>query len=121
QWTFTNIDLSVTRPKGGGIAVTLGSEAGDRPWLIRATMTPGQLGHRIIDIETQKVSAKDLMLAMRLGEAQFDLDLPLSGRIRADIGPDGIPRMLDGRILVEKGGIVDRDEPDLRIPIDRAE
>ena len=27
QWTFTNIDLSVTRPKGGGIALTLGSEA----------------------------------------------------------------------------------------------
>src|SRR5262249_12762628 len=30
QWTFTNIDLSVTRPKGGGIAVTLGSQAAER-------------------------------------------------------------------------------------------
>src|SRR5262249_56985673 len=27
QWTFTNIDLSVTRPKGGGIAVALGSQS----------------------------------------------------------------------------------------------
>jgi hypothetical protein len=40
QWTFTNIDLSVTRPKGGGIAVALGSEGVERPWLMRATMTP---------------------------------------------------------------------------------
>src|SRR5262249_54099684 len=113
--------LSVTRPKDGGIAVTLGSQSGERPWLMRATMTPGQHGHRIIDIETQKVSAKDLMLAMRLDEAQFDLDLPLSARVRADRGPDGLPRMLAGRILVEKGSIVDLDEPDQRISVDRAE
>ena len=51
QWTFTNIDLSVTRPKGGGIAVTLGSQGGERPWHVRAAMTPGQPGHRIIDID----------------------------------------------------------------------
>ena len=111
QWTFTNIDLSVTRPKGGGIALTLGSEGVERPWLMRAAMTPGQQGRRIIDIETHKVSAKDLMLAMRLGEGQYEPDLPLSARIRADIGPDGIPRMLDGRILVDKGVIIDLDDP----------
>ncbi len=122
QWTFNDIDLSVTRPKGGGIAVTLGSEGSERPWQMRAAMTPGQKhGHRIIDIETQKVSAKDLMLAMRLGMDQYEPDLPLSARIRADIGPDGIPRMLDGRVLVEKGFIIDLDDPAARIPIDRAE
>jgi Protein of unknown function len=121
QWTFTNIDLSVTRPKGGGIAVALGSEGVERPWLMRATMTPGQPGHRIVDIETQKVSSKDLMLAMRIGEGSYDPDLPISARVRAEIGPDGIPRMLDGRILVEKGVIIDLDDPLERIPIDRAE
>jgi hypothetical protein len=41
--------------------------------------------------------------------------------VRAEIGPDGIPRMLDGRILVEKGVIIDLDDPLERIPIDRAE
>src|SRR5262245_28526326 len=56
QWTFTNIDLSVMRPKGGGIAVALGSEGVERPWQIRATMTPGAKGNRIVDIEAQKVS-----------------------------------------------------------------
>ena len=121
QWTFTNIDLSVTRPKGGGIAFTVGSETAERPWLIRATMMPTQQGRRIIDIETQKVQAKDLMLAMRLGLNDYEPDLPLSGRIRADIGPDGKPQMIDGRIVAEKGFIVDLDDPLARIPIDRAE
>ncbi len=121
QWTFTNIDLSVTRPKGGGIAFTLGSESAERPWQVRAAMTPGQQGHRIIDIETHKVSAKDLMLALRLGESGFEPELPLSARIRADIGPDGIPHVLDGKIVVEKGVVVDLDDPLARIPIDRAE
>jgi hypothetical protein len=122
QWTFTNIDLSVMRPKGGGIAVALGSESAERPWQMRATMTPGQQGNRIIDIEAQKVSAKDLMLAMRVGEGLYEADVPLSARIRADIGPDGIPRMLNGRILAEKGVIVDLDDPVLaRISLDRAE
>src|SRR5437762_12074060 len=84
-------------------------------------MTPGQQGHRIIDIETQKLSTKDVMLAMRLNADQYESDLPLSGRIRADVGPDGIPYMLDGRIVVEKGLIVDLDDPLMRVPIDRAE
>jgi AsmA-like C-terminal region/Protein of unknown function len=121
QWTFNNIDLSVTRPKGGGVAVTLGSESVERPWQMRAAMTPGQQGHRIIDIDTQKVSAKDVMLAMRWGEGLYDPDLPISARIRADIGPDGMPAMVDGRILVDKGSIVDVDDPSVRIAIDRAE
>jgi Protein of unknown function len=122
QWTFNNIDLSVMRPKGGGIAVALGSESVERPWQMRATMTPGQKGNRIVDIEAQKVSTKDLMLAMRVGEGLYEADVPLSARIRADIGPDGIPRMLNGRILAEKGVIVDLDDPQLaRITLDRAE
>ena len=121
QWTFTNIDLGVTRPKGGGLAVTLGSQDQQRPWLMRAALTPGVDGRRIIDIETQKVSAKDIMLAMRLGEVSYEPDLLLSGRIHADIGPDGVPHMVDGRILVDKGHLVDTDDPQTRVAIDRAE
>ncbi len=121
HWTFTNIDLSVTRPKGGGIAVRLGSEQADRPWQLRAAITPGERGHRVLDVDTQKVSVKDLMFAMRWGEGLYEVDLPLTSRIRADIGPDGIPSMIDGRIVVEKGSIIDVDDPLVRIPIDRAE
>jgi hypothetical protein len=61
------------------------------------------------------------MLAMRLGEGLYEPDLPLSARIRADIGLDGMPSMLNGRILAEKGVIVDLDDPLVRVPVDRAE
>ncbi|MGE0036129.1 MAG: DUF3971 domain-containing protein [Xanthobacteraceae bacterium] len=121
QWTFTNIDLGVTRPKGGGLAVTLGSQNAQQPWLIRAALTPGVAGRRIIDIETQKVSAKDIMLAMRLGEVSYEPELLLSGRIHADIGPDGVPHMIDGKVLVDKGYLIDADDPQVRVAIDRAE
>src|SRR5205085_6284491 len=92
-----------------------------RPWLVRAAMTPAERGRRIVDIETQKLAARDLMLAMRLGDGQYDVDLPVSARIRADIGPDGVPQTLEGRIVIDKGFIIDADEPLNRIAIDRAE
>ena len=84
-------------------------------------MAPGENGNRTVDIETQQLPAKDLMLAMRLGDGQFEPDMPVSARIRADIGPDGMPQMVDGRILMEKGFIEDTEEPLSRIAIDRAE
>jgi hypothetical protein len=120
QWTFEDISLSMTRPKGGGIALTMSSD-GERRWSLRATLTPGERGHRIVDIETQRIPAKDLMLAMRVGDGQYEADLPLSARIRANIGPDGIPTMVDGRVLVEKGEIIDIEDPLAKISIDRAE
>jgi hypothetical protein len=121
QWSFTNIDLSVTRPKEGGVALTLGSQSAERPWQIRAAITPGQRGHRIVDLETQKLSVKDVLFAMRWGEGLYEPDLPVSARVRADIGPDGMPHMLEGRIVVEKGVVIDVDDPLARIPIERAE
>jgi Protein of unknown function len=120
QWSFHDINLSLTRPKTGGIALTLSSDSAETPWLLRAAMAPGPYGHRIVDIETQKLPAKEMMLAMRLVWA-YELDIPLSGRIHADIGPDGIPRSVDGRIMAEKGFLIDVDEPQVKIAIDRAE
>lgn len=121
QWSFQDINLSLTRPKSGGIALTLSSESTETPWLLRATIAPGEDGHRNIEIETQKLPARDLLLAMRLGDGQFEPNVPLSARIRADIGPDGVPRMVEGRILVDKGFLIDADEPLVKIAIDRAE
>lgn len=121
QWTFENINLSLTRPKAGSVVLTISSDNGERPWSLRATLAPGERGHRVVNIETQRLPAKDLMLALRLGDGQFEPDVPVSARIRAEIGPDGMPRMVEGRILVERGTIVDIDEPLSKITIDRAE
>jgi len=121
QWTFHDINLSLTRPQAGSVALTVSSESPERPWLLRAAMTAGEHGHRTFEIETKKLPARDLMLAMRLGEGRYEPDLPISARIRADIGPDGTPRMVDGRILVDKGFIIDADDPAATIAIDHAE
>jgi len=121
QWTFQNINLSLTRPKPGSVALTLSSDDPDRPWLLRAATTQGEHGRRIVELETKRLPAKELMLALRLGDGQYEPDLPVSATIRAEIGSDGIPQMVEGRILVEKGTIVDTDEPLSRIVIDRAE
>jgi hypothetical protein len=120
QWSFRDINLSLTRPKTGGIALTLSSDSTEPPWLLRAAMTPGPYGHRIVDIQTERLPAKDMMLAMRL-EGEYELDIPLSGRLHADIGPDGIPQAIDGRIVADKGVLIDTDDPEAKIPIDRAE
>jgi hypothetical protein len=121
KWTFHDINLSLTRPSGGGIALTIGSEAGERPWMLRATVTRGEGGVRNVEIETQRLPVRDLLLALRIGDGQYEPNIPVSARIRASIGPDGLPRMIEGRVQLEKGAIVDPDDPLSRIEIDRAE
>jgi Protein of unknown function len=120
QWSFRNINLSLTRPKGGGIALTLSSGSSEAPWLLRATMSPAGNGHRILDIDTERLPAKDMMLAMRL-VGEYEVDMPLSAHIHADIGPDGTPTSLDGHIGGERGVLNDLDEPEGAVAIDRAE
>ena len=58
---------------------------------------------------------------MRIGDGQYEPNVPMSGRIRAEIGPDGTPQMIEGRILLEKGLISEADDPLTRIVVDRAE
>ena len=120
-WTFEDINLSLTRESGGGIALTVSSELPERPWLFRAIFRRGEQGRRVVEIETQTLPAKDLLLALRIGGGQYEPDMPVSARLRAEIGADGIPVMISGRVLMEKGHIVDADEPHAKIAIDRAE
>ena len=121
QWKFHDINLSLTRPSGGGVALTMSSEAGERPWLLRATVSRGEGGIRKVEIETERLPAKDLLLALRIGDGQFEPNIPVTARVRAQIGPDGIPKMIEGRIQLDKGYILDADEPLSRIDIDRAD
>ena len=121
HWEFHDINLSLTRPGGGGVALTMSSEAGERPWLLRATVSRGEGGLRKVEIETERLSAKDLLLALRVGDGQFEPNIPVTARVRALIADDGVPRMIEGRIQLDKGYIVDADEPLSRIDIDRAE
>jgi hypothetical protein len=121
QWTLHDINLSLTRPQAGGVTLTVSSDAGERPWMLRATMIKGENGTRSVEIETEKLPAKDLMLAMRIGNGQYEPNIPISARVRATIGADGLPKSVEGRIVLEKGALVDPDEPLSRIDIDHAE
>jgi hypothetical protein len=121
QWTFEDINLSLTRPRSGGVALTVSSEAGERPWMLRATVSRGDKGKRIVEVESNHLPAKDLMLALRIGDGKLEPDIPVSARIRAEIGPDGIPLGVAGRISLDKGAIIDTEDPLSRISIDRAE
>jgi hypothetical protein len=121
RWSFHNITMSLERPRGGGITVTIGSENSEHPWGLTAAIKPTSDGHRSIALEARQVAANDLLLASRLDDGTMQVDLPLSASLRGEIGPNGVPQALAGRIVAHAGAISDGDSSDGRIEIDRAE
>jgi len=121
RWNFQNITLNLERPRGGGMVVTIGSENPERPWGLTASIKPTNNGHRNVALEARHVSANDLLLAFRLGDGTLEVDLPVSASLRGEIGPNGVPQGLVGRIVADGGFISDGDSSDGRLEIDRAE
>ncbi len=121
KWTFSNISLALRRLSGGGVSFRIGEEGPARPWSLRASIGAAADGVRPIDIAADKVSVKDIVLAMRLGDMPYTIDLPVSGRLRGEIGRDGLPTFFTGSIAVDAGTIVDRKVPDYPMAIDRAD
>jgi Protein of unknown function len=120
QLSFDHINVSLTRPRQGGLMFKLESENGERPWVINAAIRPLGEGVRALGIEARNVSIRDLLLAMRMNDPAFSADFPISASIRADIAPDGTPQLVNGELLADAGSIVSRDDPDIDIDIDRA-
>jgi len=121
RWSFHDITMSLERPRGGGITVTIGSENSERPWGLTAAIKPTGEGHRSIALEARQVAANDLLLASRLDDGTLQVDLPLSASLRGEIGRNGVPQALVGRIIANGGAISDGDGSDGRVEIDRAE
>ena len=117
---FNRINLSLIRPKDGGVAFSIGSENHDRPWQLHAALTPRRQGHRLLQVVARKVLLDDL-LAMRMAEAGLRSDTLLSASVESDIGPDGTPQIVGGTIIAEGGSIGDGDDPVGRIPITSVE
>ncbi|HEX2215504.1 MAG TPA: hypothetical protein VHG27_02230, partial [Xanthobacteraceae bacterium] len=119
---FDQINLSLARLKEGGAALALSSVGPDGPWSLSATVSPRGGGGRAIEAVIRDVSPKDIMLALRQGNAgDFQCDVPLSAVIRAEIGADGIPQMLQGRILGGAGYIGDPHDRASRILVDEVQ
>ena len=120
HWTFRDISLSVERAHGG-VEVTVGSDNPARPWALTAAVTPTRQGFRKIQLEARRVSASDLLLASRFEDGNLQIDMPLSASLNGEIGPDGLPQTLVGRIVADAGSIGDAKDDDSRITIERAE
>ncbi len=76
-------------------------------------------GAHSIALEARHVAASDLILAGRIGDGTIETNLPLSASLRGEIGADGVPQSLTGRIVADAGFFSSGD--DGRIDLDRAE
>ncbi|MGB9296820.1 MAG: hypothetical protein WCB52_11535, partial [Pseudolabrys sp.] len=121
QWKFDGINVSLTRPRQGGVVFRLESDNPERPWVLSAAMRPLTDGVRAIGIEARKVSTRDILLAMRMNTANFDVDLPLSASVRAEISPEGTPQLLQGQLVSDAGSITDRQYDRINLNVDHAD
>ncbi|MEP7029600.1 MAG: DUF3971 domain-containing protein [Pseudolabrys sp.] len=121
KWTFDHIDASLTRPSQGGVTFRLESTNPDRPWGLSAAMRPLVDGIRAVGLEARNVSARDILLALRLNEGTIDADLPISASVRADVLPDGTVQVVQGQVVAAAGSISDLQNEKLRLAVDHAD
>src|SRR6185437_8865440 len=120
KWKFENINLSLRRPTGGGVALSLG-ENGAKPWSLRVTVGPQENGVRSVDIRAKDISTSNILLALRLKDVTYSADLPLTGELKGELGRDGLPTYFRGKVVVGAGTVIDTDSPDYPMAIDSAE
>ena len=120
KWNFENITLSLRRPSGGGVALSVGEEGG-HAWSLRVVVGPPANGVRSIDIRADKVSTTNILLALRLKDLTYRADLPLTGELKGELGRDGLPTYFRGKLTAGPGSIIDSDTPDYPMGIDSAE
>src|SRR3984893_1481424 len=120
KWNFENITLSLRRPSGGGVALSLGEE-GKHAWSLGVVVGAPANGVRSVDIRADKVSTNNILLALRLKGLTHSADLPLTGELKGELGRDGLPTYFRGKITAGAGEIIDSDTPDYPMAIDSAE
>ena len=120
KWNFQNITLSLRRPRGGGVAMSVGEE-GKRAWSLSVVVGPPANGVRSVDIRADKVSTKNILLALRVKDLTYSANLPLSGELKGELGRDGLPTYFRGKVTAGAGDIIDSDTPDYPMAIDSAE
>jgi hypothetical protein len=120
RWAFQDISLSVQRLHGG-VEISVGSDNPAQAWGITAAVAPTHKGFRKIQLEARHVLVSDLLLASRFDAGNLRIDMPVSATASAEIGPDGMPQTLTGRVVADASSIVDLNDENSRLAIDRAE
>ncbi|HEY0440435.1 MAG TPA: hypothetical protein VGD36_10210, partial [Xanthobacteraceae bacterium] len=121
QLGFGNINLALSRLKDGGALLAVSSMGTDGPWSLNATVTPRSDGVRALEAVVRDLSPKDVLLALRLDNANFEADLPLSAVIRAELKPDGTVQAVGGRVLAGAGYVGDPKDTEARFLVDEAQ
>jgi len=84
KWNFKNITLSLRRPSGGGVALSVGEE-GSHPWSLRVAVGASANGVRSVDIRADKVATTNILLALRLKDLTYSADLLLTGELKGEL------------------------------------
>ena len=121
RWNFENVTFSLRRPAGGGVALSVGEDGPTRNWQFQTAIGPPVNGVRSVDISADMVLIRDLLFALRLKDASYSADLPISGRLRGEIGRDGLPTYFTGKVRADAGTIVDRRAPEYPMNIDQVD
>lgn len=120
RWNFENISLSLRRPSGGGVALSVGEE-GVHAWSLRVQVGSARNGVRSVDILANKLPTQNILLALRVKDLNYSSDLPLTGELKGELGRDGLPTYFRGKIEAGKGTIIDHDTPDYPMVVDQIE
>jgi len=120
HWVFDRINFSINRP-GGGVSVRFSSDDATRPWSLVAAIQQSGVQRRAVRLSLNRVQTKDLFLASRIGDGNFPVDIPLSGELRAEIGPDSLPSVVEGKFTAGAGILGDPADAGGHVAIDRAE
>ncbi|MBS9477891.1 YhdP family protein [Ancylobacter radicis] len=103
QWTFNDIDLSVSSPETGGMAFDLKSGGTDGPWSARAAIGPLADGRRTVSVGVRDLAPRDLLIAAGKAGDDIHATSPLSVDFSADIDPTGLVLASTGRLVAGAG------------------
>jgi hypothetical protein len=120
RWTFRNIDSRLER-KAGGISFSISSGDPVGRWSITATVGAAPDGARAVDLVVDRLSPRDILLALGLDGIDFHAETPLSGILRAQIAADGRLIAAVMRLSAASGEVGKNTQVEGRFKLDEAQ
>lgn len=120
QWTFDDIDLSMSRPEVGGLAFDVKAGGTDGPWSARATIGALVGGQRALALSVRDLAPRDLLLAAGKADADMLATSPLSLDFTAHIDAAGTLVGSEGRLEVGAGELQFGSDDASRMIVDEA-
>lgn len=120
QWTFDDIDLSLSRPAEGGVTFNIKAGGMDGPWSARATVGALVEGRRDLELEVRDLAPRDLLIAAGKAGADILATSPLSVDLAATIDARGVVLATTGRLAAGAGELQLGSDAEGRMLVDEA-